>query len=54
MVMPDANPSGAISNCFFYFQDDISIAFASDFCVIAALDNSLDDLRSLLSNQAFI
>lgn len=54
MVLPDAYPSGAVFYCFLYFQDDISIAFSSDFCVISSLDNSLDDLRSILADQAFI
>ena len=54
MALPDAKSSGAISNCFFHFQDDISIAFAADFCVIAALDDSLYDFGCFLANQAII
>ena len=54
MVLPDAKPSGAVFYCFFNFQYDIPIALPADFCVIAALYDSLDDLGSLLADQAII
>lgn len=54
MVLPDAYPSGAVFYCFLYFQDDISVAFAADFCVIAAIYDSLDNFGCFLANQAII
>lgn len=54
MVLPDANPSGAVFYCFLYFQDDISIAFAADFCVIAAIYDSFDNFRCFFADQAII
>lgn len=54
MVLPDAKPSGAISDCFLYLQNYISIALSADFCVISAFDDSLYDFGCLLVNQAII
>ena len=54
MVPPDAKSSGAVFYCFLYFQDDISIAFAADLCVISSIDDSLDNFGCFLSNQAII
>lgn len=54
MVLPDAKPSGAVFYCFLDFQNDISITFSADFCIIAALDDSLYDFGCFIANQAII